>query len=86
MNLAENVCNIVLFGGLGDLAQRKLFPALYQLDCADLLSSDTVIYGIARDTSLKQAIDLTEKNLRSFISESEFSENKLKVFLEKSIF
>lgn len=83
MNLAENVCNIVLFGGLGDLAQRKLFPALYQLECAKLLSSDTLIYGIARDTSQNKAVELTEKNLRTYIPEKELSENNLSAFLEK---
>ena len=30
-------CTFALFGALGDLALRKLFPALYQLDRADLL-------------------------------------------------
>ncbi|NQD96588.1 hypothetical protein HP532_28425, partial [Pseudomonas sp. CrR25] len=27
-------CTLALFGALGDLALRKLFPALYQLDRA----------------------------------------------------
>ncbi|MGH1432306.1 MAG: glucose-6-phosphate dehydrogenase [Neptuniibacter sp.] len=83
MNLAENVCNIVLFGGLGDLAQRKLFPALYQLDCANLLSPDTLIYGLARDTSGKKALDVTEQNLRNYTADDELSEKKLSEFLEK---
>ena len=30
-------CTFALFGALGDLALRKLFPALYQLDRAGLL-------------------------------------------------
>ena len=34
-------CTFALFGALGDLALRKLFPALYQLDRANLLHPDT---------------------------------------------
>ncbi|SHG85027.1 glucose-6-phosphate dehydrogenase [Ferrimonas marina] len=41
-------CDFVLFGTLGDLARRKLLPAMYQLDKAGLLHADTRILGIAR--------------------------------------
>ena len=34
-------CTFALFGALGDLALRKLFPALYQLDRANLLHPET---------------------------------------------
>ena len=40
--------DLVLFGARGDLSRRKLFPALYQLDKADLLSDDTRIAAVAR--------------------------------------
>ncbi len=42
-------CTLILFGALGDLALRKLFPALYQLDRAGLLHADTRIICLARD-------------------------------------
>jgi glucose-6-phosphate 1-dehydrogenase len=38
-----------LFGALGDLALRKLFPALYQLDRAGLLHPDTRILALSRE-------------------------------------
>jgi len=41
-------CDLMLFGASGDLAQRKLFPALYQLDRAGLLASDSRVLAIAR--------------------------------------
>src|SRR5690554_5911943 len=41
-------CDLMLFGAFGDLAQRKLFPALYQLDRAGLLAPDSRILAIAR--------------------------------------
>jgi glucose-6-phosphate 1-dehydrogenase len=42
-------CTFALFGALGDLALRKLFPALYQLDGAGLLHEDTRILALARE-------------------------------------
>ena len=40
-------CTFALFGALGDLALRKLFPALYQLDRAGLLHDDSRILALA---------------------------------------
>ncbi|NMT64572.1 glucose-6-phosphate dehydrogenase [Marinobacter orientalis] len=42
-------CDLMMFGALGDLAQRKLFPALYQLERAGLLHDGTRILAIARN-------------------------------------
>ena len=42
-------CTFALFGALGDLAVRKLFPALYQLDRAGLLHDETRIIALARE-------------------------------------
>src|SRR5581483_6785152 len=43
-------CTIVIFGASGDLAMRKLIPALYSLDsCGErLLADETMIVGCAR--------------------------------------
>ena len=40
--------SLVLFGALGDLSLRKLMPALYQLEHAQLLSDDLKIMAVAR--------------------------------------
>lgn len=40
--------DLVLFGALGDLALRKLFPALYHLDREGLLPAETRLLGLAR--------------------------------------
>ena len=45
----SNNIDLVVFGARGDLARRKLFPALYQLDRAGLLSDSTRIAGVARE-------------------------------------
>jgi len=45
----SNNIDLVIFGARGDLARRKLFPALYQLDKAGLLPDSTRISGVARE-------------------------------------
>jgi len=51
--------DLVLFGGTGDLAMRKLLPALYRRMCAGQISPESRIIGAARgdlsrDTYLEQ--------------------------------
>ncbi|MDN6180542.1 MAG: glucose-6-phosphate dehydrogenase [Halomonas subglaciescola] len=45
---AEHAIDLALFGALGDLAQGKLLPALYQLDREALLADDTRVLGLSR--------------------------------------
>ncbi len=40
--------DLVIFGATGDLAARKLFPALYELEAANHLSKDIRIIGVGR--------------------------------------
>lgn len=49
MSTSTASCDFILFGSLGDLARRKLLPALYQLESAGLLADDSQIIGVARD-------------------------------------
>lgn len=64
-NLAQRAQNrtappvsIVIFGASGDLTQRKLIPALYNLACGAHLSSQTRVIGVGRtsfdDESFRQ--------------------------------
>ena len=39
------ICNIVIVGGEGDLAFRKLYPALYSLHKQNLLADCTRVVG-----------------------------------------
>ena len=85
--MVSNASDIVIFGARGDLAQRKLLPALYQLFRAKLLDSDTRIIGIARDdettSSFRQVIEeflykrvpadeLIEQEIASFLTHCEY--------------
>lgn len=53
-SITVDPCNFALFGALGDLALRKLFPALYHLDGAGLLHEDTRIIALAREAGTEQ--------------------------------
>ena len=44
----EMVCDILIVGGDGDLAYRKLYPALYHLDMDGCLSSCLRIVSVSR--------------------------------------
>ncbi len=52
-NLPIAPCVLVLFGASGDLALRKLFPALYRLEQARLLHAETRILALARAEGLE---------------------------------
>ena len=57
----------MVFGARGDLAKRKLLPALYQLDKAGLLAESTRIAAIAREAIdsvafIQQTSDLLKAN------------------------
>jgi glucose-6-phosphate 1-dehydrogenase len=47
---------IVIFGASGDLAQRKLVPALHTLNCEGYLSPATRIVGVARSPLSDEAL------------------------------
>ena len=40
--------SIVIVGGSGDLAQKKILPALFSLYCQDFLPPSVRIFGFAR--------------------------------------
>jgi glucose-6-phosphate 1-dehydrogenase len=42
-------CTMVILGALGDLARRKLLPALYELACERVLPDAFTVLGVARE-------------------------------------
>ncbi len=52
---AADPCVIVIFGATGDLAKRKLMPALYNLGCEGCLSSRFTILGTGRTSMTEDA-------------------------------
>lgn len=62
-------CNIVIVGGEGDLAFRKLYPALYSLHQERLLAETTKIVGFGRG---KYETDAFLSTMRQWTEESEY--------------
>ncbi|WP_330399748.1 glucose-6-phosphate dehydrogenase [Peptostreptococcus faecalis] len=70
---------MLIFGGTGDLAYRKLFPALYNLHCLGELPSNYKIIGIGRrEYSNSEYIEIvknwTKENSRLKYTEDDFSD------------
>ncbi len=66
----QSASEIVLFGALGDLSRRKLLPALYQLDQANLLNTESRILGVARqEETLEEFTAFVVENLTEFVKE-----------------
>jgi glucose-6-phosphate 1-dehydrogenase len=76
--------DLALFGALGDLAQRKLFPALFHLDREGLLDPETRLLGLAR-----QELDpdgfrgRVEKALKTHVKAAELDREALARFLAR---
>ena len=64
--------SLVLFGALGDLSLRKLMPALYQLEHAQLLSDDLKIMAVARSAFNNDELKARIKDtLNQYLGEAE---------------
>ena len=76
------VFDLVVFGGTGDLARRKLLPALYHRDCDDQLPEDSRIIGISRGEMTKEAyVEDIEHALREHVADDHIDETRLERFL-----
>ncbi|MHC5541004.1 glucose-6-phosphate dehydrogenase [Singulisphaera rosea] len=55
-------CSLVIFGGSGDLARRKLIPAVYNLALDGVLPTNFAVIGFARN-------EFSDENFRTFARE-----------------
>jgi len=70
MSTKFNLCDFILFGGHGDLAFRKLMPALYHLCSDEYISEETRIITVSRrDISQDEHINLVKAKLEEFLEE-----------------
>ena len=73
--------DLVIFGGAGDLALRKLMPALYHRDCAGQLPPDSRIIGLGRrDLSRDRYLEMINESLREHLESGSFSDQAWEVF------
>ncbi len=82
-----NQCAFVLFGATGDLARRKLLPALYRLYCEKALPPHFSVIGFALPD--KETPDYTEfvrKALQEFVGENERTACSLDDFVAMTSF
>ncbi len=69
-------CDMLVFGGTGDLALHKLLPALYHLHREQRLPSTMRIIGISRKLLPREHyIELAERHCRAQIEKKDFAEN-----------
>ena len=73
--------DLIIFGGTGDLAMRKLLPALYHRDGDGQFSADSRIIALGRsDMTRQRYIDSVEKALQENLQDGEFSDDQWRVF------
>ncbi|MCU1721732.1 MULTISPECIES: glucose-6-phosphate dehydrogenase [unclassified Pseudomonas] len=81
-SISVEPCTFALFGALGDLALRKLFPALYQLDRAELLHPQTRVLALAREAgTAQQHLAAIEAHLHEFLAPADLDSAALQRFL-----
>ncbi len=88
MNLISNETlqpfDFVLFGGTGDLAIRKLIPALYFRHCAGQLPEDGQIISIGRTSySTAEYRQMLNEKVREHIEDKEFDAQSWQEYLER---
>ena len=80
----NHAIDLALFGALGDLAMRKLFPALYHLDREGLMPESTRIMGLARQEHDTAAFrQLVKGALQKRLKKEEQDKASLERFLSR---
>lgn len=77
----QNLCDITIFGGHGDLAFRKLMPALYHLSNDGYLDAKSRIISVSRTVmSREEHCALVMRKLQDFLPENTFDKTKFEAF------
>ena len=76
--------DMVIFGGTGDLAMRKLLPALFHRHCAGVLPADGRIIATARNGySREQYLEQVERQIDAFVPASRRSAEEWATFRQR---
>ncbi len=76
--------DLVIFGGTGDLARRKILPGLYRRFLAGQMTADSAIIGAARSELDDAAYrDMAGAAIREFVSKDKQDETAIAQFLER---
>lgn len=72
---ALNPCDIIIFGGTGDLSQRKILPALYYRLKEGQLPEESRVWVLGRDATSEDAFrDKVKSALQKFIRAADFNQ------------
>ncbi|MCK9372195.1 MAG: glucose-6-phosphate dehydrogenase [Sulfuricurvum sp.] len=84
MAAMDNLCDIVIFGGHGDLSFRKLIPALYHLSNGGYLSVLSRVIVVARkEMGREEHLALVREKLIEFLGFDQFDETKFLHFAQQ---
>tara|TARA_R110002049_G_scaffold25557_8_gene89674 strand:+ start:1744 stop:3216 length:1473 start_codon:yes stop_codon:yes gene_type:complete len=76
--------DLVIFGGTGDLAMRKLLPALYHRDRDEQITGDSRIIATSRGSLSRESyLSRVEEALRRNLGEGEFDEAHWQRFAQR---
>ncbi|MGI9434705.1 MAG: glucose-6-phosphate dehydrogenase [Geminicoccaceae bacterium] len=82
--IAVQLFDLIVFGGTGDLAQRKLMPALYHRDRDGQMPADSRIIGISRrDYDRESYVAIIEQAIREHVDPTQIDEQCLVRFLDR---
>lgn len=79
----EKPFNFIIFGASGDLANLKLFPAIYELALQKRFAKDFSIYGFARsDMKQEEFRKMFAESVKKYADKTTFSQKVLDELLE----
>jgi len=79
--LPVDVFDLVIFGGTGDLAMRKLLPALYHRDRDGQFTADSRIVAVGRSAlSRKAYLEQVEQTLHENLASDDFDADQWRTF------
>jgi glucose-6-phosphate 1-dehydrogenase len=76
-------CTIIIFGATGDLAKKKLLPALYHLNIENRLTDDTRIICMGRQETTQSQWHEKVTEYISLKARNGLDDDSLKHFLSK---
>ncbi|WP_070884879.1 glucose-6-phosphate dehydrogenase [Pseudomonas argentinensis] len=80
----QSNCDMLVFGGTGDLALHKLLPALYYLHRGGRLHRGTRILALARSPHSRAAYQaLAERHCRAQVARADFDDDTWRSFAER---
>lgn len=83
----KNACDIIIFGGHGDLAFRKLMPALYHLYQDGHIDKNSKIIAVSREKiSTKEYCEVISKKFKSSFKDASYEQDMFDEFISHLVY